>query len=89
MWAPKSAHDSALDTHLAGDGAFQETLDLLDRDAVDDRAEEAFDDQLLRFGVGNAPRLKIEDVLRYDLRNRRAVRAAHVVGGDFQLISNS
>ena len=41
-----------LNTDFSGDRALQETLNLLDRDAVDHRPEEAFDDQLLRFGDG-------------------------------------
>ena len=51
-WFDQSRRRLALIPDLAGDRAFQEALDLLDRDAVDHRAEEAFDDQLLRFGRG-------------------------------------
>jgi len=60
-----------LGTDLAGDGVLQEVLDLLDRDPVDHRAEEAFDDQLLRLGPGNAAGLEVEQVLRLDLADRR------------------
>ncbi len=58
-------HVPRLEADLAGDGPFQEALDFLDRDAVDHRAEEAFDDQLLRFGARDTTRLEIEDVLRH------------------------
>ena len=33
----------------------------------------------------DAARLQIEDVLRHDLRDGRAVGAAHVVGGDLEI----
>src|SRR5690606_35918411 len=76
---------SRLVADLAGDRALEEVLDLFHRDAVDHRAEEALDDQLLRLGARDAARLEVEDVLRLDLRHGRAVRAADVIGGDLQV----
>src|SRR3954447_16028407 len=76
---------SALQPDLAGNGGFDEGLNLFVRNPVDDRAEEAFDDQLLGFGARNTTRLQVEDVLGYDLRDRRAMRAPHIVGLDLQV----
>ncbi len=74
-----------LDADLAGNGPFQETLDLLNRDAVDDGAEETLDNQILRFSTRDTARLQVEEVLLLDLGDGGAVRAAHVVRGDLQV----
>src|SRR5918995_4228506 len=72
-------------TNLACDGRFQEALNLFDRHPVDDWPEEPFDDQVLRLRSWQSARLQIEEMLLFDLGDRCAVRAAHVIGGDLQI----
>ena len=52
-----------LDTDLTRDRAFEETLDLLDRNPVDDRPEEPLDDQFLGFGIGHPTCLQVKNML--------------------------
>src|SRR3954447_13563658 len=53
-------------------------------EALDQLGHEALDDQALRLGLGQPARAEVEELLLVDLRDRRRVRAAHVVGEDLQ-----
>src|SRR4051812_18598077 len=56
----QEVHQVFLQTNLAGDGAFEEVLDVLIRNAVNNRAEEAFNNQLLCFGARDTAGLEVE-----------------------------
>src|SRR4051812_28894450 len=54
------------------------------REALDERGQEALDDQPPRRRVGQAVGLQVEELLLVELGDRRGVRAAHIVGEDLQ-----
>ena len=56
----------------------------LERDALEDRIEEPFDDEFLSFGLRNAAALQIKERLLLELADGSAVSAADVVGEDVQ-----
>src|SRR3954447_26266662 len=53
-------------------------------EALDQLGHEALDDQALCLGLGQPARAEVEELLLVDLRDRRRVRAADVVGEDLE-----
>src|SRR5204862_4704153 len=66
------------------EGGAERLAHRLQLDAVEHVLEEAAHDQPLRFGARETARHQVEELLAVDLAERRAVRAAHVVGEDLE-----
>src|SRR5215218_200874 len=70
--------------HTPLDRAAQGVADRSLLEALDELGHEALDHQALAHGFREPARAQVEQLLRVDLRDRRRVRAAHVVGEDLQ-----
>ena len=70
--------------HAAHDAAAQANAQVLQRDALQDRLEEALNDHALGLFARDAAHHQVEELLFVDLPGGRAVAGADLVGGNFQ-----